>query len=413
MKFHNLGTVVSFELRKTLGKPVYWIVMLAIPMFLVLIGVLVNMNNNSVSDAVDTKKSGSEYRLAYLDQSKLISPEIAKSMGFQAVTDEAAARSEVKAGKLDAVAVFPSNLLKEKTKIFAKDLGIMKNNTYGDIYYNLAKASVQSQLKDPTLAAILNTHLNVALETYNIDGRPQLSIGQMIVPGLFVVLFYMSIVLLGGQMMNITMEEKENRVSETILTLLSPKTLLIGKTLALILIGIVQMLVLAGIGIVLFKFSGQSDSFNLSMLKDMLDLDHLNLIPVFQAGLIYLLGFLMFTGCLICIGSIMPTPKDAQALFAPIIISMFIPFYLWGIIINDPHGIVSTVMSFFPLTAPITMIFRVALQNAYTWEIVLSLAIMIVTTLGTLWLGAKLFKTGSLSYDTKLNVLKLLGAKAK
>lgn len=100
-------------------------------------------------------------------------------------------------------------------------------------------ASIEKRIGNPELAKLAVNGANISLVTY-ADGRPMPGLAGVIAPGLFLVLFYLAVLMLGNQMLNVTLEEKENRVTEMILTTMNPTTLIVGKVLALVLIGIVQ-----------------------------------------------------------------------------------------------------------------------------------------------------------------------------
>ncbi|MEW1940182.1 ABC transporter permease [Pseudarthrobacter sp. NPDC080037] len=144
----------------------------------------------------------------------------------------------------------------------------------------------------------------------------------MIPPMLFLVVFYISMILLSNQMLNSTLEEKENRVREMILTTLNPTTLITGKIISLFMVGLVQILVfLAPVGLAYLFF------------RDSLALPEMNLSSlVFEPGpmitgtLLLVGGFTVFTGVLAAIGAIMPTAKEAGSIFGPLVAMMFIPF---------------------------------------------------------------------------------------
>ena len=75
------------------------------------------------------------------------------------------------------------------------------------------------------------------------DGQLTGGFGSAIPPLIFLLIFYISIILLSNQMLNSTLEEKENRVTEMILTTLNPTSLIIGKVIVLFMVGAVQILV--------------------------------------------------------------------------------------------------------------------------------------------------------------------------
>jgi ABC-2 type transport system permease protein len=103
-----------------------------------------------------------------------------------------------------------------------------------------------------------------------------------------------------------------------------------------------------------------------------------------------------------------PTAKEASAFFGFTMILVFVPFYALGVIISSPHQVMVQVMSFFPLTAPITLMLRNAAGNLSVPETVVGLAILFVTGAVLMALAIRIFRFGSLEYARKLGLREIL-----
>jgi ABC-2 type transport system permease protein len=222
----------------------------------------------------------------------------------------------------------------------------------------------------------------------------------VIPPLLFLVIFYLLIIMLGNQMLSSTLEEKENRVTEMILTTLNPTTLIIGKVVALFMVGLVQMLTFALpviIGYVFFRA-------NLS-LPDV-DLSHLTLQPgpILVGALLLVGGFILFTGTLVAIGAVVPTVKEAGTAFAPLMIMLFLPFYVVSLIVSDPHALIVQIFTYFPFTAPVTAMLRNGFGSLSPVESAIVVAELFTIGLIALRLAVHLFRYGSLEYSKKLSI---------
>ncbi|QQR51859.1 ABC transporter permease [bacterium] len=133
----------------------------------------------------------------------------------------------------------------------------------------------------------------------------------MVAPGLFLVLMYVVIVLLGNQMLTSTTEEKENRVVELLLTSVPAKTLMSAKIWALVSMGLIQIAAILLPMIV--AYVGWRD---LLKLPDF-DVSSISLAPgpIVVGAVLLAGGFLMFTGLLVTIGAAVPTAKEASGYF--------------------------------------------------------------------------------------------------
>jgi ABC-2 type transport system permease protein len=214
------------------------------------------------------------------------------------------------------------------------------------------------------------------------------------------VIFYMSIILLSNQMISSTLEEKENRVTEMILTTLNPTTLIVGKVLALFLVGLVQILtflVPVILGYVFFR-----SKLNLPNV----DLSHLTLEPgpMIVGALLLVGGFILFTGTLVAIGAVVPTAKEAGTIFGPLIALMFIPFYIVSLIVSDPGAPIVQIFTYFPFSAPVTAMLRNGLGSLSAIQSTIVIVELFVLGSLALRLAVHLFRYGSISYSKKLSI---------
>ena len=104
----------------------------------------------------------------------------------------------------------------------------------------------------------------------------------------------------------------------------------------------------------------------------------------------------------------MPTAKDAGSAFGVLMIGLFLPFYAIGLLMTSPHSVASEALTFFPLTAPVAAMARNALGNLDPWEAVLSIVVINASAVAFLALGIRLFRTGSISYNVRLDPRKAL-----
>ncbi|MET4136743.1 ABC-type Na+ efflux pump permease subunit [Pseudarthrobacter sp. PvP090] len=188
-------------------------------------------------------------------------------------------------------------------------------------------------------------------------------------------------------MLNSThLEEKENRVTEMILTTLNPTTLITGKVIALFMIGLVQILV------ILAPIPG-------------LDLSTISFEPgtIIVGTLLLLDGFTVFTGVLVAIGAVMPTAKDAGTIFGPLMALIFVPFYAISLINSDPgpHRADHHVL---PALGPVTAMLRNGFGTLSPLESTIIIAELFITGFLILRLAIHLFRYGSIHYSSKLSI---------
>ena len=400
---HNLKTVVMFELVRTLRKRGFWIATLAVPVVIGVIFALSFISGTSISDSEDAQAEA-EIAFSYTDASGFITPEAAAAFGGQPVSDPQAAVEQVRAGELDAYFAYPDDPADQPIKVTGADRGLFDNGAYEAVAQALLTTSAQAQIGDAGLAAAAAGDLAVESTIYR-EGQITGGFAETIGPLALLVVFFLVIVMLSNQMLNSTLEEKENRVTEMILTTVNPTTLVVGKILAVFAVGAVQILVSlapVGIGYVFFRDRLAIPDLDLSTLR--LDLGTMVVAVLLLAG-----GFVLFTGVLVAIGAIMPTAKDAGVIFGPLIFAMFIPFYAISLIISDPDALIVQVFTFFPLTAPVTAMLRNAFGTLDPLTAGIVIAELFVLGVLVLRVAVQLFRYGSIAYTDKLNPRAVLG----
>ncbi len=210
----------------------------------------------------------------------------------------------------------------------------------------------------------------------------------------FSLLLMMSILMGGGFLLQGVAEEKENRVIEILLSGLTPDDLMTGKVLGLGAAALIQILVWLGMAFALLTIASR------------------NFLPDFDVPLdlfliclgYFLVGFLMISSLMAGAGSLGNTMKESQQLSTWFTIPIVAPFFLIMVILAEPNGIVARILSYIPLTSPVTMMLRLPSGQVPWWELPLTFVILIVSVYLALKLGGKLFRLGSLMYGKRPTV---------
>jgi ABC-2 type transport system permease protein len=396
MARHNLGTVVSFEVTRTLRKRWFWILTLLVPVAMATVIALIVTANSTTATQAESQKLA-RFTFAYTDSSGYVDSGLVTGLGGSKSNDPAQAIADVQSGKLDAYFAYPSDPATQSTQVYGVDKGIFENGKYTAVATYILVASAQARIGEKALIPLVQGTVPITSTTYK-GGQESGGIEGIIPPLVFLAVFYVVIVLLGNQMMTSLLEEKENRVTEMILTTLEPTTLVVGKVVSLFVIGMVQMLLLALPAVVGYVFFGARLSLPSIDLSKMV----LNPGAMVVGALLLAGGFTLFTATLVAIGAIMPTARDAGQVFAPVMVLMFAPLWAVSIVVSDPHALIVQFFTYFPLTAPVTGMVR----NAFGSLSVLEATILIVELFGLgaviLRLAVRLFRYGSISYSSKV-----------
>lgn len=396
-KMHNLGTVIKFEITRMLKKVSFWAMALGFPlMFAAIFGVIFWSTQATVDAA--KKLQEQDFSVAITDESGVINQRLVEQMKFQTIASKDEGLARIKDGSLDGYLYFPAKLGEQAVEAYGQDVGMFQNSRYSAVAETLLENSVDSQV-DPQVKAILQKKISTTTTTYR-DGAQHDGMKEMIVPGFFLVLFYMLIAFFGSQMLNSTVEEKENRTVEMLLTTLHAKTLIVGKILAMTVLALIQGAVIILPVLTLYLTAG--DKLNMPSF----DLTGLVFDPlrITIAIAVFATGFMLFTGLLVAVGAMMPTAKEAGNWFSIVILALFAPLYGFMVFVSYPESLFVQFFSYFPLTSPIPLLLRNAVGNLQVYEAAIAVAILAVSAMVAVMIAVRLFRYGAMSYDSKLSL---------
>lgn len=403
MRRHNLGTVVGFEVRRVLRRRWFWLASLGVPVLVSAVIALVVVSNQRLDEDVSGRPE--PFAFTYTDASGLVDDAVATSLGGTRVDDDATAVRDVQEGRSEAHVSIPADPVGDPVEVAGADQGLFANERYGAVARLLVGAAAQEQVGSPELVALVRGDVTVTTRTYDEDGRLVPGFEAAVLPLVFLVVFFLSVIMLGNQMLTSTLEEKENRVTEMILTTMNPTTLIVGKIVSVFLLGLVQLGVLLVPAVVAYVF------FRTELALPDLDLSGLVVEPatLAVAFLLFLGGFVLFTGSLVAIGATVPTVKEAGNWFAPLSILVFLPLYVVGLVASEPESLVVRVLTYVPWTAPSTALLRNALGTLGPVEAAVVVVELFVLGVLVLRLAVRLFRTGSIEYTSRLRLRSALG----
>ena len=394
---HNLNTVIRFEVVRTLKKKSFWIMSLMFPAMIAAVVGIIYFSNQATEEAAEDASKQS-FSLAITDKSGLLNPALLQGFNAKIIESKTAGINAVESGQIDAYFFYPDDLDKKGVEVYGQDVGLFDNSRYEAVAKLLLSQSVSSTV-DPVRSAVLKDSIGYE-QTMFRDGAVYDGFKQLIAPGIFLVLFYLLIATFGNQMLTSTTEEKENRVIEMILTTVEARTLVVGKIISLIGLGLFQATIVIT-PVIIGYF----------LLRDQLSLPALDLasIPIDPAriavaALLFIVSFLLFTGLLVTIGAATPTAKEANGFFGVVMILIFGPLYAAPLFLSAPDSGIVQFLSYFPLTAPIPLMLRNAVGNLEYWQAGLAILLLLVTTVIILMIAVRVFRQGALEYSRKLSI---------
>lgn len=219
----------------------------------------------------------------------------------------------------------------------------------------------------------------------------------------FVMLFfiYISVLMYGLSVMRGVIEEKQSRIVEVVISSVKPTQMMLGKVIGIGLVGLTQIGVWA-LSALLLTTGGVSVFSARGMTMPRIPISLLVYFVVY-----FVLGYFLYATLYAMVGSIVSSEDDAQQAQMPVTLLLVVPMVIFNLIIANPTSGSSIVLSMVPFFAPTLMMMRIAVVNPPLWEILLSMAIMVVTILGCVWIAAKIYRVGILMYGKRPNIAEL------
>jgi ABC-2 type transport system permease protein len=218
--------------------------------------------------------------------------------------------------------------------------------------------------------------------------------GNVIIPAIFGLLLALSLQAASLYMVEGLGDEKESRLIEVLLSSVSPRQLLTGKVLGLGAAGLVQVIVwLVSLPLLLNLASSTIGGFfsTIQLPANFLVL-----------GIVYfILGYLLFAALSAGVAAISSSARDGQPLTMIYAMLVFVPLWFASLLFIFPDSPIWTVLTIFPLTAPIEVMLRLGVTGIATWELATSLAVMVLSIIGALALSIKAFRVYLLMYGKR------------
>ncbi len=214
-----------------------------------------------------------------------------------------------------------------------------------------------------------------------------------LLPIAFGLIWMMTAQTTSSYLMMSVVEEKSNRIMELLITSMTPGQLLRGKLLGLAALGLTQLLIWSLVSALLLTAGGRSIPF-LAGLQVPLDM-------LLIASAYFLMIFALMAIVSATIGAVVGTVHESRQYAGILTLLIWIPMMLFSLFIGSPNALLPQILTFFPLTAPMTVTLRLGLSNIPTLQLAISATILLLTTIAALWVGERLFRWSLLRYGKR------------
>ena len=250
-------------------------------------------------------------------------------------------------------------------------------------------------------AEILNSTVNV--ETVKL-GKDQTF--TFFYTYIMIFALYMVIMLYGQMIATNVANEKSSRTMELLVTSVNTNAMIFGKVLATCLVGLIQLALIFGSSMLFYHLNSEF------WVNDMVVSSIFNPPPalLLQLLLFFFLGFLVYAFLYGAVGSMVSRLEETTSAVMPVTMLFMISFFLVVIPLasGDTESTMIRICSFVPFSSPVAMFTRIAMGSVPLIEILLSVAILVLSVVLIGFLAARIYRAGVLLYGVKPSPAKII-----
>ena len=214
---------------------------------------------------------------------------------------------------------------------------------------------------------------------------------------LSLVLFY-AIYFCAYQVSSSITTEKTSKIIETLVTSTSPKTIVLGKTLGIGIVGLLQMILLVGIALISAKTFLEPN-----ILDSIIDVSKITPYLGIITIIYFIFGYFEYALLYALTGSTVSKPEDIQSANGPVAILAVIGFYLSYFTMMNPASELNVFASILPISSPFCMPFRIMMGLAKPTDVIISIVILLITGIIIAKIAIKIYSNAILNYGTKMS----------
>ncbi len=319
---------------------------------------------------------------------------------------------------------------------------VMQNKLYE---FKLAANNI-----NPSIIKSARQKINIINEKIYENGKSKESKTDILVGVGFAcgVLIFMFLTIYGTQVMRSVMEEKTSRVVEIIISSVRPFQLMIGKILGVALVGVTQFLIWIVLTTILttvvsttliknitsdaalknaqmetvYKQGSNANIKDLQKIDSRMeaiemigDLKGLDFTEIAICFFLYFIGgYLFYSALFAAIGSAVDSEADTQQFMLPVMLPLIIGYVMTVNVMQNPEGNIAFWGSMIPFTSPVVMLARLP-NGVPFYQICISLSLLVVGFIFTVWIAGRIYRTGILMYGKKVSwkeIIKWISYKA-
>ncbi|MBA2626945.1 MAG: ABC transporter permease [Gemmatimonadales bacterium] len=221
---------------------------------------------------------------------------------------------------------------------------------------------------------------------------------------------YLALLLYGMQVMSSVVEEKSSRIIEVLVSSLSPFELLLGKVIGVASVALLQLSIWAGTAMVLTTYREPLARLFGASPASVASLPIPTMSPAMLAVFLsfFTLGFFFYSAMYAAVGSMCNSHQEAQQSQTPVTLFVAAGLMLMFSLLSEPNGSMAHALSLVPFFAPFVTPVRYSLSPLPWTELLASVAAMLAGLVIVVWIAARIYRIGILSYGKKPGIAELM-----
>jgi ABC-2 type transport system permease protein len=307
-------------------------------------------------------------------------------------------RKEVLSKKINAYLILdPAMLAKDEVEYYSSSVSefVAINQIQRALDHVLLREKIVAHGLAPEVGNELDKRIDLRAFKVTESGTAEEKGAGLVAALIFFFLMYSTFFMYGYQVMRGVIEEKSTRIVEIVIASVRPVELMLGKIIGIGLVGLTQY------------FAWSLVAMNLSLPAIASIMSTTDIVPKIPLSMIaffilfFLCGYFLYASIYTAIAAPFNSDQEAQQL-AMIPMAMIISgVAIYPAVMNNPSGGIALFFSLFPFTAPLMMFLRTSLSPVPAWQVLLSIALLLATTVGLAWFAGRIYRVGILMYGKK------------
>jgi ABC-2 type transport system permease protein len=393
--FKDIFTVAKFTMRDMIGRKSF-----RISTLIILILIVVGFN---VPSFIQNFSNPDNNTILFVDRDNIFSSSLNtlrenSELGYQAeisTDNDETIRQKIDNDEINSAFIIEKTDTEPRIRYIVKNTATISEPPQQIIdQLNSLYSAVQLSklgLTESELATLIpNFDLEIEQTESEVVGG---NIGVMMI--LSCILFF-AIYFCAFQVSSSITVEKTSKIIETLVTSTSPRSIILGKTIGIGLVGLGQMLLFV-VTAILSAYS----FLDSEILNAMLDLSNFTPYLAIITLVYFILGYFVYALLYAVTGATVSKPEDIQAANTPVVILTMIGFYLAYFTLMNPTGELNIFASLLPISSPFCMPLRVMMGVASSWDVCLSILILLITCIVVAHIAIKIYSNAILNYGNQ------------